>query len=420
MVPTSWILRQQHPDYGVDFVVQLAHSGQVSGVEFDVQLKGTSSPRYVGGKLALRMETAHLKHFAYGRSRPVAIVVVDTRNDTVLWMTASQASVSLQATCPGWERQQTVTLRFDTNQGLPESASVLEAEIIRFHDELKVATGNGCLRFKTDDFCYTMDHGFSAMQEFHIRGEIWFPNQEPGYALPYFEPIVWFGRPTGPISCGSDIRGSAQGVFEVGRLLGHGDARMAVRDLGVDPIVSYSGPSVEPGRWISFRYDFHGDSSVIEACGHVVEVTLQREIVPAPLLVIGARFAPSQGFMTADLRLLELRDTKVDETVARWTFPPVDPLLDVSHHGHDLCLHRSMRWGRRASSSDPFYVPPPGILMPSPLRRSGQPRLPDPGKGLPEEQARAARLATPGWRPPIDDAEGQTVREWLLNEWEVS
>ena len=59
-LPPAWVVRDQNPDYGIDYLVEVAESERMTGVTLAVQLKGTTSLKRQGDRIAYRIQTGHL------------------------------------------------------------------------------------------------------------------------------------------------------------------------------------------------------------------------------------------------------------------------------------------------------------------------------------------------------------------------
>ena len=41
LIPSEWVLRKLHPDYGIDYLVEIFEQTRATGGHFFIQLKGT-------------------------------------------------------------------------------------------------------------------------------------------------------------------------------------------------------------------------------------------------------------------------------------------------------------------------------------------------------------------------------------------
>ena len=61
LLPSDWLFREQVPDFHMDFVVEVVETGELTGINFGVQLKGTQPKRGKAISLKYPLKTKHLR-----------------------------------------------------------------------------------------------------------------------------------------------------------------------------------------------------------------------------------------------------------------------------------------------------------------------------------------------------------------------
>lgn len=125
-LPSAWVARPQHPDYGLDYVVEVAAAGQLTGQTFAVQLKGTRQLRLVNGAIRFALSSRHLAYYVDRCRQPVFLVVADVTTGRCYWLFLQQYALEAMAHRP-WRDQQRVTLRIPEAQQIDDHAQLQAA-----------------------------------------------------------------------------------------------------------------------------------------------------------------------------------------------------------------------------------------------------------------------------------------------------
>lgn len=126
-LPCSWIVRELKPDYGLDYEVEIVTGEKPTGVTFCVQLKGTTSPKYINEVLTLDFEVDKLIYYFEKVHKPVFIVVADLKNNKCFWLfTQRYIQQILRRQKPRWHTQKSVTLHIPTSNQLPARIQLLQ------------------------------------------------------------------------------------------------------------------------------------------------------------------------------------------------------------------------------------------------------------------------------------------------------
>jgi hypothetical protein len=86
-LPSSWVITEQRPDYGKDYLIDIVENGELTGLNFFVQLKGTTSASYSKDKtVPFRLERKHAIFYAEKVLQPVFLVLVDVKKQAGYWL----------------------------------------------------------------------------------------------------------------------------------------------------------------------------------------------------------------------------------------------------------------------------------------------------------------------------------------------
>jgi len=126
LLPSSWVDREQYPDYGIDYDIEIFENGQPTGISFYAQLKGTASPKYSGDALKLQFEVDKLKYYFEKVRKPVFLIAADVTSKKCFWLfTQKYIQQSLNKSKPDWYGQKTVTLYLPLSNLLPDTIQQL-------------------------------------------------------------------------------------------------------------------------------------------------------------------------------------------------------------------------------------------------------------------------------------------------------
>lgn len=112
-LPPSWPKRKQHPDYHIDYFVEIEEASEPSGLVFGVQLKGTSSPNYSKNTIKQQIKTKHLAYYIDRTKEPVFIVIVDTQKQCGYWLFV-QEWIRKELSGRDWRQRKKVTVKIPT------------------------------------------------------------------------------------------------------------------------------------------------------------------------------------------------------------------------------------------------------------------------------------------------------------------
>ena len=126
-LPDSWVPREQHPDYRIDYTTEIFNGDQSAGLFWHVQLKGAKKPRRLKASRAVSysMDVDHLKYYLDKVATPVFLVLVDTTRQEGWWVFLQQYIESeLHA---DWRTKSSATIRLPLANSIHDSTTLQEA-----------------------------------------------------------------------------------------------------------------------------------------------------------------------------------------------------------------------------------------------------------------------------------------------------
>jgi len=110
MLPRPWVKRRQQPDYSIDYLVEIAEQGDLTGREFAAQVKGTERIRILGGTVRFSLKVKDIIYYIDKRIQPVYLVVLDVTNRSGYYLFLQKYVLEdLKGT--NWRRKKTLTVR---------------------------------------------------------------------------------------------------------------------------------------------------------------------------------------------------------------------------------------------------------------------------------------------------------------------
>ncbi|MDB6024827.1 MAG: hypothetical protein JWM68_1050 [Verrucomicrobiales bacterium] len=111
-LPAKWIVRELAPDFGVDYLVEVVESGELTGLQVGVQLKGWQPKKNHQSPPKYPLKTKHLAYYTDKCLYPVLLVLVDLVRNKVYW--AFMQKFGKEAT-NGWRKQGKIVVKFDAD-----------------------------------------------------------------------------------------------------------------------------------------------------------------------------------------------------------------------------------------------------------------------------------------------------------------
>ncbi len=120
IVPRAWVVRRQDPDYGIDFLVEIAEQENMTGGEFAAQVKGTEDLQIRDGMVFLEISVEHLAYYVDKRLQPVYLIVVDVKKKQAYYLfLQSYALHTLKNTA--WRDKKNITVQIPQKQLLRDA-----------------------------------------------------------------------------------------------------------------------------------------------------------------------------------------------------------------------------------------------------------------------------------------------------------
>lgn len=110
--PIDWVKREQHPDYGIDYEVQVFDGETPTEIFFRIQLKGKQKYLETSDFIKIQFKTDTLDYYMTKISFPVFLIVVHTRKQEIHWLFIQKyVNEVLNSENPEWAKQETVTIK---------------------------------------------------------------------------------------------------------------------------------------------------------------------------------------------------------------------------------------------------------------------------------------------------------------------
>ncbi len=126
-LPDSWVPREQHPDYRIDYTIEIFDGDKATGLFWHAQLKGVKAPRFLKSDAAISfsLDVEHMEYYLDKVALPVFLIVVDTIQEEGWWVFLQHyARTNLRS---DWRTKSTVTIRLPMANSIEDSATLQAA-----------------------------------------------------------------------------------------------------------------------------------------------------------------------------------------------------------------------------------------------------------------------------------------------------
>lgn len=130
LLPESWLWRRQAPDFFIDYNVEVVEAGELTGLQFGVQVKGRQSAKIRKGRIRFPMERKPLLYYRDNARLPVFLALVDVNERKAFWLFAQQY-LREHAGVARLDSQNTLSVTFSVDDGFTNAP--------RFADALRAA-----------------------------------------------------------------------------------------------------------------------------------------------------------------------------------------------------------------------------------------------------------------------------------------
>lgn len=120
----QWAIREQSPDFGIDYLVEPLDAGEYTGKQLGIQLKGRRSKKSGQVVPPYQLSTKHLAYYLDRCEFPVFLVVIDVDTQEGHW--AFMQKFGSEAD-PSWRTQQTISVRFNSENSLSDHKRFVSA-----------------------------------------------------------------------------------------------------------------------------------------------------------------------------------------------------------------------------------------------------------------------------------------------------
>ena len=128
-LPSNWVIREQHPDYGIDYEIEVFQEEQPAGIWFRIQLKGKEKAQETEDSIFISFETGKIDYYLSKVPFPVFLFVVVTAEEEIYWLFLQKfVNEVLKVENPRWMEQKSVTIKIPKKNRFSNNAEEIEME----------------------------------------------------------------------------------------------------------------------------------------------------------------------------------------------------------------------------------------------------------------------------------------------------
>jgi len=86
ILPNNWLIREQKPDFYIDYSIEIVENGELTGKICYVQLKGKSNLKISHKEIVYQLSSKHLIYFRDNLQIPVFLIVTDINQNEGYWV----------------------------------------------------------------------------------------------------------------------------------------------------------------------------------------------------------------------------------------------------------------------------------------------------------------------------------------------
>jgi len=86
LIPDSWLIKEQNPDFYIDYSIEIVENGELTGKICYVQLKGKSNLKISHKEIVYQLSSKHLIYFRDNLQIPVFLIVTDINQNEGYWV----------------------------------------------------------------------------------------------------------------------------------------------------------------------------------------------------------------------------------------------------------------------------------------------------------------------------------------------
>lgn len=128
-IPLDWVPREQHPDYGEDYFVEIFDYGNSIG-KICVQLKAGNQCKETEDSISVPVKVENLIKYRYIINDPVYIVAVTNNNKVYGVFFQKYCNEVIEQQIPNWKNQKTVAIKIPKTNIFPEYCNVIKNELL--------------------------------------------------------------------------------------------------------------------------------------------------------------------------------------------------------------------------------------------------------------------------------------------------
>lgn len=131
-LPENWVKHEIHPDYGVDYAIELFNDEEPTGTWFTIQLKGTERLMEYANYISFPLKTADIEYYFSKVPLPLFLFVISVKENKIYWIFIQRyVNEVLNSENPNWTMQRYATIK------IPKQNIFNEESIIKIESEAK-------------------------------------------------------------------------------------------------------------------------------------------------------------------------------------------------------------------------------------------------------------------------------------------
>jgi Domain of unknown function (DUF4365) len=119
LIKGTWLIREQQPDFHIDYLVETEKNGEPSGCHFAVQLKGMRPQKGVWSR-TVSIQRKHLRYYSEKVQFPVFLVLVNVTTNDACWLFL-QKEIAKSISPANLRRKGSISLKVPAENNLIES-----------------------------------------------------------------------------------------------------------------------------------------------------------------------------------------------------------------------------------------------------------------------------------------------------------
>jgi len=111
-LPTNWVKQTKHPDYGVDYEIEVFDDEEPTGIWFTIQLKGTEKLKEDDNYISFPLRTSMIEYYFSKVPLPIFLFIISVKESKIYWIFIQRyVNEVLNSENPNWTKQRNATIK---------------------------------------------------------------------------------------------------------------------------------------------------------------------------------------------------------------------------------------------------------------------------------------------------------------------